>query len=107
MNINVFKTKKDYDAYALSIIEEFGSVDDWLQFFDIWDYQDEKYDEVNNWNEFLHNEYARGKLHIQYSPSINEFPIVLVSMFDSSWDRCGDINTEIWDWKSFDELGIK
>lgn len=107
MNFKLINNKLEYDNLALSLINDFDSVDDWLEFFDIWSYNDEKYDEICDWNKFLHNEYKQGKLQIAYAPSNNEFPIVLVSLFEKSWDRYANTTTEMWNWESLNRLMLE
>lgn len=104
MIFKLINDKQEYESLAISTLDAFNSVDDWLQFFDIWKYSEEKYDEINNWDEFLQGELDNGNLSIDYAPSSSEYPVILVHLFEKEWDRYSDTTTQIWDWESLSKL---
>ena len=80
----------------------FFEVGEFLDFFGIYHYRDEKYDDIDDWQTEIKN--YNGEMDIR--PQEDEYPVMIVSHFDKEFDRCGELTTQIWEWKSLNELGL-
>ena len=76
-----------------------GDVSRWHEYFETLESYHEDYSELEEWTD--PSEYNGS---MKNCPQQSEFPVVLYYTLESSWDRMGDFEINIWDWKSMEEL---
>ncbi|MGF7535253.1 hypothetical protein AAGG74_16490 [Bacillus mexicanus] len=108
-----YRVAKNYNEY-LEICKEtflgsegndsvFQEPDSWFDFFGIYQFRDEKYDDVDNWEDIISG--FNGEMDLK--PDEEEFPVLVTYCFDSGFDRLGDMNIQMWDMISLKELNLR
>lgn len=120
MSILQYRTANNYNEYLKICAETFtnevkgipystkkqvafDSVDEWTDFFGIYEFRDEKYDDVENWEEIVSN--YSGDMDLK--PDESEYPVLVTYQFEDHDDRFGDVSNQLWDWISLKKINLQ
>ncbi|MGN5650984.1 hypothetical protein [Bacillus sp. Brlt_9] len=101
--IETFVKKTKTTAYSIEKKNIFDTVDEWIQFFGAFELMNEKYDDIEDWEQEL----LLFEGDINLKPNKEEYPVLVAYNFSDDDDRFGTVSNQLWDWKPLAALNLK
>jgi hypothetical protein len=109
MDFLKINNRKEWEAFAISLQDEFGCFEDWDYFFEVgicYNKNDEDgfFDRVVSEEEDSDSVVTERYQHQISGPEDQEYPVVVCYLFEKDHDRFGEITKQLLDYNSIDKL---